>query len=689
MANTRDRVLAHYLAPASLLLIAVLDGLGLWWFLDSQTPSALDITFVLSATLISPVVGVLVVRRHPRHAVGWLLIAHGVLNAPIIANDGWSSFFGHRHTHLWAAALEQQISQAIWPTLYLCIMLVAYVFPDGHFLSRAWRRWTIACLAGYALFMVAATFDLDRLDAPLRGVPPPLPNLPTYIAAPFGFLGLATIMASLIGAAVCARARLRRAEGAERTQMLWFAWAALSVPLGLAMCWLDYFSFGGGTAATLIGVILATSALPIGIGVAILRSRLFDIEVVLSRTLTYGALTGLVVGVYAAVLAGVGALLDNRSVAGFLGVVLVAVVIQPVHARLRRRAERWVYGDRSDPYAALRRLSDRLEATADPAQTLHIVTTSIAEALRVNRVRVRLDGDDVVDVVEGREVRVPLVHQDTRLGELVVDVPRGRQLSAADRQLLDDLARHAAVVVNALHLTLDLQQSRARLVTAREEERRRLRRDLHDGVGPSLAAMVLKLNVLGVTVDDPSSTELLGEVREETKAAIGEIRRLVDDLRPPALDEVGLLGALRQKAVSLSAHGGDDPLVVEVHGPDPLPPLPAAAEVAAYRIAMEAITNVVRHAGATRCVVTVAVNGALELSVTDNGHGPGADAQPGVGLASMRERADELGGSCSISRTSDAGTAVQAVIPLPQSASVPQQPVEPVESVESVDAAAT
>jgi signal transduction histidine kinase len=515
MATTRDRLLARVVAPGCLGLVVVLDTLCLAFFLPGGSASALEITFALSVTLISPIVGLLIVRRHPRHAVGWLLIAHGLLTAPMMAGDGWASYaVGHRE-HVWGASLESQLSQGMWPTLYVCIALVAYVFPDGHFLSRRWQRWTLLCLVGYAVFIAAAVLDVDSFDDRwLKGVTPPLHGPPSSLLGPIGLVGLATIMASLIGAAVCARARLKQAEGAERTQLLWFAWASLSVPAGLAMCWLDYLALGGGTAMTLAGVILASSVLPIGIGIAILRSRLFDIEVVLSRTLTYGALTALVVGVYAAVIAAADAVLDNRSVAGFLGVAVVAVAIQPVHARLRRRAERWVYGDRSDPYAALRRLSDRLEATADPQQAMSVVTTSIAEALRVDDVAVELDGMTAPSWPAA--VRVPLVHQGRRLGDVVVDVPRGRTLTPGDRQLLDDLARHAAVVVNALHLTLDLQQSRANLVTAREEERRRLRRDLHDGVGPSLAAMVLKLNVLGSTVDDPSSTELLGEVREET-----------------------------------------------------------------------------------------------------------------------------------------------------------------------------
>ena len=685
----RDRLLARVLAPAAGALIVAFDSVALAYGLQTKDVSALLIAFFLTTTLVAPTVGLLILRRHPRHVVGWLLMAHGLLNAPVMLADSLSSYAAERHHHLWAAAVETQISRGLWPTLYLCIMLVAYVFPTGHLLSRQWRRWVWTCLASYAVFVFAATFSGDKLPDPVKGMEPPLGHVTPWIDV-LGVPALLMIMASLIGGAASARRRLKGAQGAERQQMLWFAWAALSVPAGLSLCWLDY-ALDGGAALTLLGVIMVGSVLPIGIGIAILRSQLFDIEVVLSRTLTYGALTALVVGVYAAVLLGVGALFDNRSLAGFIGVVVVAVAIQPVHARLRRRVDRWVYGDRSDPYAALRRLSDRLEATADPGQAMRIVTTSIAEALRVDAVSVELDSVPPADAAPATVapsgassvVRVPLVHHEHRLGQLVVELPRGRQLSAVDRQMLDDLARQAAVVVKALRLTLDLQQSRARLVSTREEERRRLRRDLHDGVGPSLAAMVLKLNVLGSTVDDPSSTELLAEVREETKAAIAEIRRLVDDLRPPALDEVGLLGALRQRSVSLSAHGGDDPLIVEVDGPSSLPPLPAAAEVAAYRIAMEAITNVVRHAGATRCVVEISLNSVdgLVVTVSDNGRGlhPRVPGDRGVGLASMQERAAELGGSCVVSPRPAGGTIVRASIPLPRTTVValPAQPADP------------
>jgi signal transduction histidine kinase len=215
--------------------------------------------------------------------------------------------------------------------------------------------------------------------------------------------------------------------------------------------------------------------------------------------------------------------------------------------------------------------------------------------------------------------------------------------------------------VKAVYLDLDLSASRARIVTAREEERRRLRRDLHDGLGPALAAIVLKLDAVGRAA--PEAADLVAELRVEARSAIDDIRRLVDDLRPPALDEVGLVAAVRQRAASLS-RAAETPLAVDVTGPA-APELPAAVEVAAYRIATEAVTNVVRHAGATRCLVTVSVAGALEVTVADNGRRPWDAGRVGVGWSSMRDRAAELGGTCEISRRPEGGgTVVHAVLPL-------------------------
>jgi signal transduction histidine kinase len=232
-------------------------------------------------------------------------------------------------------------------------------------------------------------------------------------------------------------------------------------------------------------------------------------------------------------------------------------------------------------------------------------------------------------------------------------------LSPADLELVRDLARYAAILVRAEQLNDDLRDSRSRIVSAREEERRRLRRDLHDGLGPSLAAIVLTLNAGQSRTDPGERNALLTEARDQVKEAIAEVRRLVDDLRPPAIDEVGLLNAIRQRAASLSG-----PVTFEVTGPDGLPALPAAVEVAAFRIASEAMTNVVRHSGATRCRVGVHVDGSFALTVADNGRGADRPTGGGVGWASMRERAAEVGGSCTITNRPDSGLEIRAVLPL-------------------------
>jgi signal transduction histidine kinase len=276
-------------------------------------------------------------------------------------------------------------------------------------------------------------------------------------------------------------------------------------------------------------------------------------------------------------------------------------------------------------------------------------------------------------------VRTPLVHRGQRIGDLAIAVPAGRTLSTADHTLLEDLARHAAVTVRAAQLAAELAASRSRIVTAREEERRRLRRDLHDGLGPSLAAVLLKLQAAQSHPDEATRGALIAEIRAETRAAIAEVRRVVDDLRPPAIDEVGLVGAIRQRAAALSSSS----LVYRVVGPEDMPPLPAAVEVAAFRVASEAMTNVLKHATASRCNVEVELSGGadgtqdgartLGLTVADDGRGTSAvhgangrvdGGAGGVGWTSMVERAAEIGGRCTIARRAEGGLVVRAVLPL-------------------------
>lgn len=414
----------------------------------------------LALVIVAPgVVGLLVLRSGRATVIAWLLLAHSFIVGSAMATppetvDGRT------------ALVLGQATQGAWVFLYLCLVLIAYLFPDGHFLSRRWRAWVLVCLGGYAAFLLGAAWDVHGFHEFYPHDDPPLPTPPAFVSDVLGLGGLALVAASLVGTVVCARQRLRHATGERRLQLLWFTWAAVSIPAMLGICWLDYALTGGTGILTVIGISGLGSVIPIVIGIAILRYRLFDIELVLSRTLTYGALTAGVIATYGLVLWGARALLGNGSVAGLAGVAVVAVAVQPAHQFLRRRVEHWVYGDRSDPVGALRRLSDRVEHTVDPAQVVQSVTDSVAEAVRVEQVWVELVRDELPPRAGDHVVRVPLVHRGERLGDLAVEVPAGRQLSAADTSLLHDLARHAAVVVDAVHLTLDLQRSRARLVTA-------------------------------------------------------------------------------------------------------------------------------------------------------------------------------------------------------------------------------
>jgi signal transduction histidine kinase len=280
---------------------------------------------------------------------------------------------------------------------------------------------------------------------------------------------------------------------------------------------------------------------------------------------------------------------------------------------------------------------------------------------------------------------LPLVYQREEIGRLLIATRApGEEFSKVDIRLLEDFARQAEVAVHAVRLTADLQRSRQRLVTTREEERRRLRRDLHDGLGPTLGALTLGLDTtrLALAQEEPSAADaLLLELKSQTQEAVSDVRRLVYGLRPPALDDLGLVPAIRQQASSHGLLAQDLPngkasrlahskneLVFQVEASDDLPSLPAAVEVACYRIAQEAIANAARHSGASSCRLNLSVDeadGMLQLEVADNGAGIPENRSAGVGMSSMRERAEELGGTLTVGVLPGGGTRVLARLPLP------------------------
>jgi signal transduction histidine kinase len=441
--------------------------------------------------------------------------------------------------------------------------------------------------------------------------------------------------------------------------------------------------------AVLYAAVFSLLFVPVFTYIAILRHRLYDIDVVINRTLVYGALTACVVAIYVLVVGGVGAIFQAR---GNLGVSLlatgtVALLFQPLRSRLQRGVNRLMYGERDDPHAVVSRLGRRLEATLAPEAVLPTVVETIAQALKLPYVAivlkegVRFRTAATYGTPAGEPESLPLVYRGEEIGRLLI-APRspGEGFSAADRRLLEDLARHAEVAVHAVRLTADLQRSRERLVATREEERRRLRRDLHDGVGPTLTGLALQLNAARKLVASDrteDAEETLARLEARTQETIAEMRRLTHGLRPPALDDQGLVHSVRQQATGQgmlegpehvgAAEPRENGTVFYIEAPEELPELPAAVEVACYRIAQEAITNVSRHAHAGTCRVRFSVDravGALTLEISDDGEGMPEERVAGVGLSSMRERAEELGGTLTVAPGRGGGMRVLARLPL-------------------------
>lgn len=411
--------------------------------------------------------------------------------------------------------------------------------------------------------------------------------------------------------------------------------------------------------------------------------RARDRDAVLNRSIVYGTLTGGIVLTYAASVVLLRALLPGETpyAVALLSTGAGALVALPLRDRLQRIVNHLMYGDRDDPYRAIARLGEQLETSIGSEDVLGAIVGTLALALRLPYAAIELAdaSDESPAAVRGMPpadtstlLRLPVTYRGDVIGQLLL-APRspGESFGEADLRLLGDLARQAGPAVQAVRLTADLRRSRERLVTALEEERRRLQRDLHDGLGPTLAGALMKMEAARTRLrGSPEDTDrLLGELASDTRRTIEEVRRLTYDLRPPALDQFGLVGALRERAAEFS-EARADALQIGIEAPADLPPLAAAVEVAAYRIGLEALTNVARHSGARHSTLRLTIaDGALELEITDDGCGIDANGHAGVGHRSMRERAEELGGGLEIGRSNPAGTRVHARLPLRSPAS--------------------
>jgi signal transduction histidine kinase len=420
-------------------------------------------------------------------------------------------------------------------------------------------------------------------------------------------------------------------------------------------------------------VLLITPAVLGCLVVAVDGYRLDEVEPAVRRALVQAAADAVVATSFVAVAAAIGQASDIGFRSLLAGGVL-ALLVLPLAIALQRLLRRMVYGDREFPRRVVSDLR-QLDLTSAPEAALTETLTLLARRLRLSHAAIEVRspvGAEPVTVSigenRGHPVTIDLVAGGTDLGRLRLEVsPERDPFGPGDRRLLEDVGVQVGALVQAVLANRELQRSRQHLVSAREEERRRLRRDLHDGLGPSLASLAMRLESVSDLIGrDPAGAAALADtLSEQARAEILEVRRLVDGLRPPALDQLGLVSALRQRAEQHRGPGtteGHMIWTVEAH--DDVEPLPAAVEVAAYRIALEAVTNALRHSGAETCTVTlVREDGTLLLQVRDTGRGLAADPSAGVGLTSMRERAEELGGSCTVV-SDQSGTLVEVRLPI-------------------------
>jgi signal transduction histidine kinase len=657
----------------------------------------------LVMVLAFDVIGVLITTRRPGNAIGWLVLGIGLAWS---AGDLLAGFGQYAFDHSWSSAdVLIALSQPTWlPPIGLTGTFLILLFPDGHLPSPRWRwfAWTIAVgmtLVGIAFLLVPGTFEdsgYPTVSNPL-GIEAIRPFIGVLLA------GLLIIPIGMLGSAVALVQRYRRSAGAERQQMKWLAYAAAVAA----------FTYAGAMVASILkgsapdpawlvvwqNLSLATLALiPIAIGIAVLKYRLYDIDVVINKTIVFGALAAFIGAVYVAVVvllgAAIGATTTNPALS-IAATAIVALLFEPVRVRVQRVANRFVYGERATPYEVLSRFSDRIAGTYATEDVLPRTARVIAEGAAAERVDVWLRVGDVLRAgaswPPGAEVpapvpfhgedlpfpdadaAVPVRHSGEMLGAITVTKPRGETMTPAEAALLADLAGQAGLVLSNVRLTAELQarldeigrraeelkSSRQRIVTTQDAERRRLERNIHDGAQQHLVALAVRLGLIrGMLAKDPGrAAAMLGDLRAEVSDAIETLSSLALGIYPPVLEELGIAAALESQA-----RAGTLPVTVSADGVDRQP---IETEAAVYFCCLEAIQNAAKYAHASRVDVRIGHEGAnLTFEVRDDGVGfDPAAARAGSGLQGMADRLSALGGSVEITSTPGVGTVVTGRVP--------------------------
>jgi signal transduction histidine kinase len=639
--------------------------------------------FIYAATYLCPApVGALIASRRPRHPIGWIMLAIGLASAiQGLLGESARQLYGP-NPELGAALFF--ISNSLSRLVLLLYGILLLLFPDGRLPSRRWRAvvvvGVVALTASCALDVITQgpLADYAMVTPPQNPFGIPLPDVAQHVVGLSTFIGL---FGFLLLSIVSVGLRFRRAGPELRLKLKWFALAGSL--LVATFVGANVITPNGSWPPPQAGVaeLIAAGAMVAAIAIAILRHRLFDIDLVISRTVEYGALAGVIAAFYIAVVAGVGSLLasgsESRLFLAIVATAFVAVAFQPLRARLERLANRLVYGVRAVPYEVLADFTSRLDGRENSLQLLPVMAKMLAQGTGSDAATVWLheNGREVAassfpehqHVTPDTATRsVLLQHAGANLGTLTVVRRSGEALSPTEERLMDGLASQAGLVLHSAGLQdelsrrmVELRQSRHRLVTAQDEARRRLERDLHDGAQQNLVSLRMKLGLAAsVAREKPGSLEpLLQEMQSELGDALDSLRNLARGVYPPLLEAEGLKAALRARArqvpISIDVQGGSERYPRELEG-------------AVYFCCSEALQNLTKHSRATRGSVRVwCEDGRLCFEVRDNGRGlDAARAKSGGGLQNIRDRLDVLGGVVDVSSTPGVGARVAGWVPL-------------------------
>jgi signal transduction histidine kinase len=648
-----------------------------------------DVVFAL-ITSAFPIVGILILARQPRNVIGWILMAIGI---------GWAAgglqSYGDfaLRAGLPGGAASIAIAGPLWaPPIGLMGTFLILRFPDGRLLSPRWRKveWLSAvAISVTTIAILLSPGDLADSGYPNLSNPIGIQALKPFIDVFLLFLFLipVTILISAVGLVQ----RFRRSSGTERLQLKWLAAAAATVAVVYLVAMLVSINTDWGTPATptwiaVIQNIAVTSfvLIPVAIGFAILKYRLYDIDVVIKKTVVYAVLAAFFTVVYVAVVVGIGTAVGSSSnrLLTVLAAVLMAVAFQPVRERARRFANRLVYGERATPYEVLSKFAERMAATYSTEDVLPQMARILAEGTGASVARVWLRLGDRLRVaaswpdeapsagelavsaeqlpaVPGAGEAVPVVHQGELLGAFSVDMPSNEPIGPNQENLMRDLASHAGLVLRNVRLIEELRASRQRLVAAQDEERRRLERNLHDGAQQQLVALAIKVRLAQATaVRDPVKTEeMLSQVQADAQDALDNLRDLARGIYPPLLADQGLPAAL-------NAQARKSPIAVAVES-DGLGRYSQDIEAAVYFCCLEALQNVAKYANASGAVVRLSVDdGRLSFVVTDDGVGfDPRTSSFGTGIQGMKDRVEALGGVLDVHSGPGAGTTVTGHVP--------------------------